>query len=554
MPRCKQQQPVVPECQGPFHWGYTYVFYAAEPMDRSECEDVLYKYLDERSQGVPEFKAAVWQHFDDPDPCGKHNVVGDHYHVVTTKQVPEQGEAAFTPSSSAFGCWIRRYRKSLQDEKSVGAMAKRPGSGRWLEGPDGQSIFKPSGLFRYLRRPPRSLSFYTQNAEEFVFEKGDNQYLNHFPVVPGEPLPEVPGLEEMGSSKGGVFNPANATTKSGECLFGLMSYIGRSHATTIEQFQAWVLSLAPNEASHILEKYVSRTNFNQTFQKALEWYSADHASKEWRLQLGSIMKPAGVKFMSVERSLEMFNIICRWNHFDRMQLIEDCINLCEKTNQKVNTLLFVGTSNAGKSQVAQSLALTFSKVARLYQGQQNNFIFQSALGKGVCLHQEALFAKASYETFKLVMEGALTEVAVKGKPNATLPRVPYIITCNVLPWNQADPADARAFENRCMRYEFAYCPDLKDFARDGDMNPEMWQVLVKEWDEYQSELASLVCHEVMPVETRAEKRKQPSGEPTMTPEQHAELSADIEGAELFTNEYTAEVHDTGVRLKRKRNK
>ena len=37
--------------------------------------------------------------------------------------------------------------------------------------------------------------------------------------------------------------------------------------------------------------------------------------------------------------------------------------------------------------------------------------------KNVVIHQEALLAKASYEMFNLVMEGAVTdtEVAVKGK-------------------------------------------------------------------------------------------------------------------------------------------
>ena len=426
----------------------------------------------------------------------------------------------------------------MENKKGDDGCGRQPGSGQWMLGPkDGIVIFSPEGLFRYLRTPPRELCFTTQNAKEFVFFKGNHQYMHHIPIKEGDPLPLIPGLDDSGSSKGGLFNPANAKSKNGQYLFGLMSLIHESRCSTIEQFQAWTINQEPNEAARILEKYVSRANFNQSFQKALEWYSADHASKPWSEQLKVILHPPGIAFMSVERSLEMFNLICKWNHFDRIEFIGDCIDIVQKAKQKMNTLLFIGASNAGKSQIAQSLALTFSKVARIYQGQQNNFIFQSAIGRGVILHQEALFAKPSYEVFKLVMEGALTEVAVKGKSNALLPRIPYIITCNVIPWAMADPADARAFENRCLKYEFQCCPRLRDYREDGDMNPEMWQVLFKEYQEYIATMQAisedldkeeqLKCHESMPVKTRSESRKRPAAdEPWLTPEQHAELSVD----------------------------
>lgn len=426
----------------------------------------------------------------------------------------------------------------MENKKTDDGSCRQPGSGKWMEGPkNGIVIFSPEGLFRYLRTPPRELCFTTQNAKEFIFTKGDHQYMHHLRIVEGQSLPLIPGLDDTGSGKGGIFNPANAKSKTGQYLFGLMSLIHESRCSTIEQFQAWTINQEPNEAARILEKYVSRANFTQSFQKALEWYSADHASKPWSEQLKVIMHPPGITFMSVERSLEMFNLICKWNHFDRMEFIGDCIDIVQKAKQKMNTLLFIGSSNAGKSQIAQSLALTFSKVARIYQGQQNNFIFQSAIGRGVILHQEALFAKPSYEVFKLVMEGALTEVAVKGKTNALLPRIPYIITCNVIPWAMADPQDARAFENRCLKYEFQCCPRLRDFREDGDMNPEIWQVLFKEYQEYiatmqaiSEDLANeekLQCNESLPVETRAESRKRPLQDETwLTPEQHAELSED----------------------------
>ena len=550
MPRCIQSKPVQHKSEGIFQWGYSYVFHASDLEDRSLCEDKMFAYLEKRSSEHPEFKAAVWQHFDDPNPCGKHTVVGDHYHVVTTRQVPQSDSSPFTPMGSAFGCWIRHNRKLMENKKGEIGIGREPGSGKWLEGPkEGIVIFSPEGLFRYLRTPPRTLCFFTQNAQEFVFEKGDNKYMHHLPINRDEPLPFIPGLGDTGSGKGGIFNLSNAKSKTGQYLFGLMSLIHESRCSTIEQFQAWTLNQDPAEASRILEKYVSRANFGQSFQKALEWYTADHANKSWEEQLQYIMPPAGVKFMSVERSLEMFNMICKWNHFERIEFIGDCIDVVKKSKQKVNTLLFIGASNAGKSQIAQSLALTFSKVARIYQGQNNNFIFQSAIGRGVILHQEALFAKPAYEIFKLVMEGALTEVAVKGKPNALLPRIPYIITCNVIPWAMADPQDARAFENRCLKYEFQCCPRLRDFREDGDINPEMWNVLYKEYQEYLATMQAIAddleqeeqlkCSEVMPVETRSESSKRPLTDvTTLTPEEHAQLSEDASALQYLDEDYT----------------
>ena len=78
------------------------------------------------------FLGEYWSHFNDPDPCGKHSVVGDHYHIVFTKQIPENPDtAAYTPCSSAIGCWLRRQTKPELE------------GGRGLQLPPGQSIFKP---------------------------------------------------------------------------------------------------------------------------------------------------------------------------------------------------------------------------------------------------------------------------------------------------------------------------------------------------------------------------------------------------------------------------
>ena len=398
MPRTQRPSVQIRDAEGIFLNGYTFIIGAPKrSLERAYFDDELFAYMEKRAREDPQFRGAYWEHFDDRDACGKHSIVGDHYHIAVTRQRPREGEA----SSSALGCWVRDKAKGYGTETL-----------------EGQNIFKPSGLFLYLRRPPRSRAYYTKSIKDLVFEKNGYKYLHHVPLEPGS-LPEVPGVDEGCSGAGALFDRGSAQTKGGAVLFDVMSVIHKSKAGTIEQFQSWVLSRDPARAATIMEEHFSKRNLNQALAMAMDWYPLTQLAKPWREQMGSVIKPEGVKVMSVERSLKMFDVIMKW------QFIKDCMDIMEKSIQKENTLLLIGNSNAGKSQKAQSLAVTAAKISRLYQGLNNSFVFQDLLSKNVIIHQEALLAKASYEMFNLVMEGAVTdnEVAVKGKANALYGRI-----------------------------------------------------------------------------------------------------------------------------------
>ena len=398
MPRTQQPSAQIRDAEGIFLNGYTFIIGAPKrSLEGAYFDDELFAYMEKRAREDPQFRGAYWEHFNDRDACGKHSIVGDHYHIAVTRQRPREGEA----SSSALGCWVRDKAKGYGTETL-----------------EGQNIFKPSVLFLYLRRPQRSLAYYTKSIKDLVFEKNGYKYSHHVPLEPGS-LPEVPGVDEGCSGAGALFDPGSAQTKGGAVLFDVMSVIHKSKAGTIEQFQSWVLSRDPARAATIMEEHFSKRNLNQTLAMAMDWYPLTQLAKPWREQMGSVIKPEGVKVISVERSLKMFNVIMKW------QFIKDCMDIMEKSIQKENTLLLIGNSNAGKSQKAQSLAVTAAKISRLYQGLNNSFVFQDLLSKNVIIHQEALLAKASYEMFNLVMEGAVTdnEVAVKDKANALYGRI-----------------------------------------------------------------------------------------------------------------------------------
>lgn len=291
MPRTQQPSVQIRDAEGIFLNGYTFIIGAPKrSLERAYFDDELFAYMEKRAREDPQFRGAYWEHFNDRDACGKHSIVGDHYHIAVTRQRPREGEA----SSSAVGCWVRDKAKGYGTETL-----------------EGQNIFKPSGLFLYLRRPPRSLAYYTKSIKDLVFEKNGYKYLHHVPVEPGS-FPEVPGVDEGCSGAGALFDPGSAQTKGGAVLFDVMSVIHESKAGTIEQFQSWVLSRDPARAATIMEEHFSKRNLNQTLAMAMDWYPLTQLAKPWLEQMGSVIKPEGVKVMSVERSLKMFDVILKW--------------------------------------------------------------------------------------------------------------------------------------------------------------------------------------------------------------------------------------------------
>ena len=151
MPRIQQPSDQIRDAEGIFLNGYTFIIGAPKrSLERAYFDDELFAYMEKRAREDPQFRGAYWEHFNDRDACGKHSIVGDHYHIAVTRQRPREGEA----SSSAVGCWVRDKAKGYGTETL-----------------EGQNIFKPSGLFLYLRRPPRSLAYYTKSIKDLVFEK-----------------------------------------------------------------------------------------------------------------------------------------------------------------------------------------------------------------------------------------------------------------------------------------------------------------------------------------------------------------------------------------------
>lgn len=118
MPRTQQPSVQIRDAEGiQFLNGYTFIIGAPRSsLERAYFDDELFAYMEKRAREDPQFRGAYWEYFDDRDPCGKHSIFEDHYHIAVTRQRPQEGKA----SSSALGCWVG-------DKTS----RQNPGESRW---------------------------------------------------------------------------------------------------------------------------------------------------------------------------------------------------------------------------------------------------------------------------------------------------------------------------------------------------------------------------------------------------------------------------------------
>ncbi len=98
--------------------------------------------------------------------------------------------------------------------------------------------------------------------------------------------------------------------------------------------------------------------------------------------------------------MSSFRHFFRTNGLDSKEFALNLEKILDKKSGKINTILFKGPSNAGKSRVANSLKYSFRTYADLSQGISNNFWLESALGKRVIQHEEAQFSEENQEDVK----------------------------------------------------------------------------------------------------------------------------------------------------------
>ena len=219
-----------------------------------------------------------------------------------------------------------------------------------------------------------------------------------------------------------------------------------------------------------------KSNFNVEFSKALDWAKMSLGASNWFQCLTSSSPRRNL--MSLTESVDLLK---RWHIYNKLPITSTeritsvtsaLDNALSKKKPKVNTIIFHGETNAGKSIVIKSAFRAFPHVFQLYHGVPNNFMFADAVGAQAILWEEKRFNSQQQEAYKLLMERAEMSIAVKGTKNDTLNRTPVEITCNQLPWcSMTHTEDENAFKNRSYIYNMASTPWLKAYEKKGDIDP-----------------------------------------------------------------------------------
>ena len=204
------------------------------------------------------------------------------------------------------------------------------------------------------------------------------------------------------------------------------------------------------------------------------------------------------KYLSSEKSLQIFEEWCTQQGIHMRDLVQMFKDILTKQKPKINTLMFQGQPNAGKSFIIRSLLPIARFYAEINPGMTgNNFMFQEAPDSCLIIMEEPHIDSATAEKLKLIMEGADTFVPVKNTSDKMIKRTPFFITSNNDLWKWCTQNKA-AFEARMYCLQVSPIPMLQNIHK--KLNPLMWADLFQQL-ETSEDLLSLElsedCHKVI---------------------------------------------------------
>lgn len=165
------------------------------------------------------------------------------------------------------------------------------------------------------------------------------------------------------------------------------------------------------------------------------------------------------KYAKIDIDYEQFRVFENLfydNGIDPQLFAMDVYKLLTKSEKKINALRIIGTSNTGKSLVANLLASPFICCYMNNHGSENEFFMSNMLNKCLILCEELYITIATAEDFKSVLGGQPIDIAKKFNEKQMLNRTPCIITSNHSKFGRGHlPAiDENALVIRCFNYVF----------------------------------------------------------------------------------------------------
>ncbi len=189
-----------------------------------------------------------------------------------------------------------------------------------------------------------------------------------------------------------------------------------------------------------------------------------------------------VNAADVTDSVAWIEKIVDHNGFDPAPFFRTIKGVVDRDKPKLNSLLFYGPPNSGKSLLAESIAESCIATCNVSQlSGKSSFEFAPMIGSRCILINEPCFTDLSVETCKNIMEGMRVTVEVKYKTGQSLDRTPIILTTNnPLAFNtRVREVNERALAARCFKYTFKQFDDLVNLQY--RLHPFAWKVLIDKY-------------------------------------------------------------------------
>ena len=180
------------------------------------------------------------------------------------------------------------------------------------------------------------------------------------------------------------------------------------------------------------------------------------------------------QYLNKDVSLLLIKQILEAQDISIVQFTNDVYELLTMSKPKQNLLCLEGVPNSGKSFIARSIASLY-KYQNTCQG-TTSFPFMEIASASIGLIEEPVFSLDSLQTFKKLAEGTPTDVAIKNRKAARVPRIPLIVTSNYDFIVQGGSTEKTAFASRMKKHMFTESCHFLKLAKKM-LNPAIWKDL-----------------------------------------------------------------------------
>ena len=229
---------------------------------------------------------------------------------------------------------------------------------------------------------------------------------------------------------------------------------------------------------------MNRKNFEQYAMR----YINTHCIYVQTLQWGDIMSKVNVAlterirapYCSIKESQLWIETICSYNGWDSNTFTMDVLTIVNKGRPKINTLIFNGPPNCGKTLIANSIcdSLMYYSCNNTFNARTSQFAMQEFVRARIIMLDEISISTEFKDKMLLLFGGSDCDTDVKNKGHVIIRRTPVIICFNVHPSRGLMTSERPLFESavaaRSIEYKFRKCDQLKNLAFDR-LHPLVWQ-------------------------------------------------------------------------------